>query len=326
MPANLTPDYDRADAKYRAATDDEARLLALREMFSVIPKHKGTEKLQADLKQRISLLRKTIARAPAKSGPDPFYIPRSGAGQVVFVGPPNVGKSLLVGRTTHAPVKVADYPFTTALPVPGMAHWEDIQLELVDTPPVTADHIPPGLMGTIRSSDILALVVDASTDPLEQTDLLLTLMAQRELILHSVPRAQLDPSTPHEHTAILVANKADLAPAEAIDTLRDLYADKIELLAVSAETGTGIDRMLARCWQLLSSIRVYTKEPGQPPDMKKPFVLESTSTVDDLAREIHRELPDKMRFAKLWRDGIPPGQQVHRTESLRDKDVVEIHE
>ena len=57
MPANLTPDYERAEAKLRAATTDEERMSALREMFATIPKHKGTEKLQADIKHRISLLR-----------------------------------------------------------------------------------------------------------------------------------------------------------------------------------------------------------------------------------------------------------------------------
>ena len=326
MPANLTPDYDRADAKYRAAVDDDGRLNALREMFAVIPKHKGTEKLQADLKHRISLLRKMMARAPQKAGPDPFYIPRSGAGQIVIVGPPNVGKSLLVGSTTHAPVKVTEYPFATALPVPGMAHWEDVQLELVDTPPVTADHIPPGLMGTIRSGDIAALMVDASADPLEQTDMLLTLMASRELQLRSVPRDQLDPSNPHDHSALLIANKADLAPPDVITTLRELYADKIEILPVSAATGMGVNALLERCWQFLASIRIYTKEPGLEPDMKKPFVLDAGSTIEDLAREIHRELPQRMKFARLWRTGIHAGQQVHRSEPLHDKDVVEIHQ
>ena len=170
MPANLTPDYERAEQRYRAAADDDQRLEALREMFATIPKHKGTEKLQADLKRRISELRKAAHKKKA-GGTDLFHVPRSGAGQVVLVGPPNVGKSLLVGKTTHAPVKVADYPFTTALPVPGMAWHHDVQIELVDTPPVTAEHIPGSLLGTIRAADIIALVVDAAADPLEEADM-----------------------------------------------------------------------------------------------------------------------------------------------------------
>ncbi|WP_428939414.1 GTPase [Fontivita pretiosa] len=325
MPANLTPDYERAEQRYRSATTDEQRLEALREMFATIPKHKGTEKLQADIKRRISQLRKAIARKPAR-GTDLFHVPRGGAGQVVLVGPPNTGKSLIVARTTHAPVKVADYPFSTALPVPGMAQYQDVQIELVDTPPLTADHIPGGLLGTIRNSDIIAIVVDAAADPLEQAEMVASLLAGRGLVLRSVPLNQLDPGDFNQHCAILVANKIDLAPQQTVATLQELYAGKLEVLPVSAATGEGLDRLLERCWQLLSLVRVYTKQPGKPVDKTKPFTLEIGSTVEDLAREIHQELPRKMTFARIWGDGRFAGQQVHRTEILHDRDIVEIHQ
>lgn len=325
MPANLTPDYERAEQRYRSAATDDERLQALREMYATIPKHKGTEKLQADIKRKISQLRKTISRKPSK-GADLFHVPRAGAGQVVLIGPPNVGKSMIVATTTHAPVKVADYPFTTALPVPGMASYQDVQIELVDTPPVTAEHIPGGLLGTIRNSDIIAIVVDASQDPLEQAEMVIALLQSRGLELRSVPISQLDPADFNQHCAILVANKVDLSTAETISTLRELYADRLEVCAVSAATGEGLDRLIERFWQLLSLVRVYTKQPGKPPDNTKPFTLTIGSTVEDLAREIHAELPQKMTFARIWGDGRFAGQQVHRTEVLRDRDVVEIHE
>ena len=165
MPANLTPDYERAEERLRQAADDAERLEALREMLSTIPKHKGTEKMQADIKRRISQLTKAAAKKTHVKGVDPFHIPRGGAGQIVLVGPPNVGKSQLLATTTHAAVKVADYPFTTALPAPGMWNYQDVQMELVDTPPVTAGHVPPGLLGTIRAADIIAVVVDAADEP-----------------------------------------------------------------------------------------------------------------------------------------------------------------
>jgi hypothetical protein len=167
VPANLTPDYERAERRYREAGDDEQRLAALREMFATVPKHKGTEKIQADLKRRISQFRKAVARKPLKAI-DPFHVPRSGAGQAVLVGLPNVGKSSLVAKLTHAPVKIAPYPFTTSVPVPGMCLYEDVQLELVDTPPLTVEHVPGGLLNTIRNADVIVLVVDASSEPLEQ--------------------------------------------------------------------------------------------------------------------------------------------------------------
>lgn len=325
MPANLTPDYERAEDRYRQAVTDEDKLEALRQMFATIPKHKGTEKLQADLKRRISQFRKTIAKKPAK-GADPFHVPRSGAGQVVLIGPPNVGKSMLVARTTHAPAKVADYPFTTAIPLPGMAHYEDVQIELVDTPPITPGHIPGGLMGTIRSADIVAIVVDASEDPLEEAEMVLSLLTERGLNLRSVPINQLDRSDFAQCSAVLVANKCDLADPETTATFAELYRDRIEVRFVSAETGKGLEELLRRFWELLAVIRVYTKQPGKPPDTGRPFTLEIGSTVEDLAREIHRELPEKMKFARAWGEGRHAGQQVHRTETLHDRDVVEIHE
>jgi ribosome-interacting GTPase 1 len=325
MPANLTPDYERAEQRYRSAITDEERLEALREMYATIPKHKGTEKLQADLKRKISQSRKTIAKKPSR-GTDLFHIPRAGAGQVVLVGPPNSGKSMLVAKTTHAPVKVADYPFTTSLPVPGMAHYQDVQIELVDTPPVTADHIPGGLLGTIRNSDVIAIIIDASEDPLEHADMVISLLERRGLSLRTLPLNQLDPSDFNQRSAILIANKIDLSVPEEIETLRELYASRLELIAVSALTGQGLEAMLERAWELLSLVRVYTKQPGKPAEKAKPFTLEIGSTVEDLAREIHQELPAKMTFARIWGDGRFSGQQVHRTEVLHDRDVVEIHE
>lgn len=326
MPANLTPDYERAERRYREAATDDQRLDALREMFAQIPKHKGTEKLQADLKRKMSQLRKAAAKKGPAKATDLFHVPRAGAGQVVLVGAPNSGKSMLVARTTHAPVKVTDYPFATALPVPGMARYHDVQIMLVDTPPVTADHIPGALLGTIRAADIIALVVDAAADPLGQADMLLDLLSGRGLVLRTAPLNEIDPFDPAQHSALLVLNKVDLADRETADTFRDLYASRLEVWPVSAATGEGLDALIERFWQLLAVVRVYTKHPGKPPDKSKPFTLDVGATVDDLAREIHRELPEKMKFARIWGDGRFAGQQVHRTEVLHDLDVVEIHE
>jgi len=326
MPANLTPDYARAEQRYRSASTDAERLDALQEMLRHIPKHKGTEKMQADLKRRISELRKAAGSKGPSRGPDPFHIPRSGAGQVVLIGPPNVGKSMLVARTTKAPVKVTDYPFATPLPVPGMAHFEDVQIELVDTPPVAAGHLPAGLIGTVRSADVVCMVVDLSNDPLEQAELVRGLLASKGISVRSVPRDQRGGDDPGLLSGLIVANKSDAASAGDLDALRELYGGELDVLPVSAEMGEGLDRLLERLWQLLAVIRVYAKQPGKPADYDRPFTLPVGSTVEDLARQIHRELPEKMKHARLWGHARFDGQQVHRTEPLRDKDVVEIHE
>jgi len=324
MPANLTPDYERAELRYRQATTDPERLEALREMLSLVPKHKGTEKIQADLKRKISQLRKSEARKPAH-GPDLFHVPKGGAGQVVLTGPPNSGKSLLLSTTTGASVKVADYPFTTAVPAPGMWRYEDVQIQLVDTPPLTSEHIVPGLMGTIRFADVICIVVDARLG-LEQADMMLKTLGDKGLKLDSLPRAELDASDANHYPALIAANRADLAAPGDLETLAKLYQGVLEVIPLSAATGEGLTRLQRRLWQLLSVVRIYTKEPGKPPDHSKPFTLETGATVEDLAAEIHRELPKKMKFARIWGDGRFSGQHVHRTEVLHDKDIVEIHQ
>jgi len=347
MPANLTPEYEKAELRYRQATSDEERLAGLQAMLSAIPKHKGTEKMQADIKRRISQVRHEGQKAALSKGLDPFHIPRSGAGQVVLVGAPNCGKSSLLAATTHAPVKVAEYPFTTVVPQPGMWHQDDVQIELVDTPPLTADHVPTGLTGTIRNADVVCVVVEAGETALEQADMVLGVLGARGLALCSAPRNELQAGNSSRHSGLVVATKADGASPETITALRELYAGSatcipaesgaqprnalrsgggLEVLAVSARTRQGLNEWFRRLWELLAMIRVYSKEPGRPPDLHKPFVMPAGATVADLARQIHRDLPERMKFARLWGHTRFEGQPVHKTEPLRDKDVVEIHE
>lgn len=325
MPANLTPEYERAEQRYREATDDAERLAALQAMLSTVPKHKGTEKLQADIKHRLSQLRHEQQRTAHTKGPDPFHIPHSGAGQVVLVGPPNTGKSSLLAATTNADARVADYPFTTVVPLPGMWTTDDVQIELVDTPPLTAEHVPTGLMGTIHNADVVGVVVEAGDAALDQVEMTLGVLAARGLSLRSSPRNELA-AAGGLRPGLIVANKTDLAAAGSVAALRELYGGKLDTFAVSARTGAGLDDLFRRLWALLAMIRVYPKEPGKPPDRHKPFTLPVGATVADLARLVHRDLPEAMKFARLWGHGRFEGQSVHRTEVLRDGDVVEIHE
>ena len=326
MPTNVTPEYERAQERFRQAATDDERLDALQEMLSTIPKHKGTEKVQADIKRRISQLRKSETRKGKRKGADPFHVPRSGAGQVILIGPPNVGKSSLVAATTNAPVKVAEYPYTTTFPTPGMCMFEDVQIELIDTPPVVEEHVPAGLMGTIRAADVVCVVADGSAEPLEQADMVLCLLADKGLWLQSLPRNELGTADPSRLSGLLAVNKMDLSPAGTAGVLRKLYGESLVVCPVSATTGERLDVLVERFWHLLAMVRVYTKQPGKPPDRKDPYALDIGSTVEDLARAIHRELPEKMKFARIWGDGRIAGQQVHRSEPLRDKDVVEIRE
>lgn len=326
MPANLTPEYEKAEQRYRQAASDVDRLAALQEMLAAIPKHKGTEKMQADLKRRLSQLRKDQQKSGHAKGPDPFHIPRSGAGQVVLIGAPNTGKSSLLAATTRAAAKIADYPFTTTVPQPGMWHRDDIQIELIDTPPVAPDGVPAGLSGTIRNADLVCIVAEANEAGLEEVETVLEVLRSRGLTLRTVTCQSLPKGDPGLRCGLIVANKCDLAAFEDIDALRQLYADQLEVVPVSARSGRGFDQWFHRLRELLGIIRIYSKQPGQPPDHEKPFALKTGSTVEDLARLIHRDLPASMKFARLWGHGRFEGQQVHKTEPLQDRDIVEIHE
>jgi uncharacterized protein len=326
MPANLTPEYEKAELRYKQATSDEERLAGLQAMLSAIPKHKGTEKMQADLKRRISQLRREEQKTAHSKGPDPFHIPKGGAGQVVLVGPPNTGKSSLLAATTSAPVKVADYPFATVVPQPGMWHKDDVQIELVDAPPMTPEHVPTGLMGTIRNADVVCVVVEAGDAALEQVEMALGVLSARGLALRPAARNELPAGDAGQRPGLIAATKADLASPGTIATLRELYAGGLAVVGVSARTGQGLDEWFQRLWGLLAMIRVYSKEPGRPPDLHKPFIVPVGATIAELARQIHRDLPERMKFARLWGHSRFEGQQVHKTEALRDKDVVEIHE
>ena len=216
MPANLTPEYEKAELRYRQATSDEERLTALQGMLSAIPKHKGTEKMQADLKRRISQLRRQEQKTAHTKGPDPFHIPKGGAGQVVLIGPPNTGKSSLLAATTNAEVRVADYPFTTVVPQPGMWTRDDVPIELVDTPPFTVDHVPTGLIGTIRNADVVCVVVEAGEAALDQVEMALGVLSARGLTLRSAARNELPTGDASQRPGLIVATKTDLAPADAI--------------------------------------------------------------------------------------------------------------
>jgi hypothetical protein len=203
---------------------------------------------------------------------------------------------------------------------------DDVQIELVDTPPFTAEHVPAGLIGTIHNADMVCVVAEAGDAALDQVEMALGVLRAHGLTLRSVPRNELAEAGAGFRPGLIVANKAELTTAGTLEALRELYRGILEVIAVSARTGGGLDDLFRRLWSLLAVIRVYAKEPGKPLDRRKPFLLPTGATIADLARLIHRDLPETMKFARLWGHGRFEGQPVHRTEVLRDGDAVEIHE
>ena len=329
VPANLTPQYRKAEQAYREATSDAERLACLEDMLACMPKHKGTEKLQADIKRRIAKLREKPATRAGARQRDPFHVEPGGSGQAALIGAPNCGKSALVGALTKARVQVTDYPFATHGPVPGMAHHEDVPIQLVDMPPVAPDALPPGIIGAYRNADVILVVVDlAAPDALEQLDAGLQILADKNIhpVDRHTERLEHDDQGRHVKATLIVGTKHDVEGAdETFQTLRELVDTQVPMLAVSATTGENLDKLLAHLFRTLEVIRVYCKVPGKPPDMEAPFILPRGSTVLDMARAVHREFPDRLKFACVWGSAKFDGQQVHRDHVLVDRDIVELH-
>ncbi len=328
MPANLTPDYHRAELRLRLARTNDEKIDALEEMLRVMPKHKGTDHLQADLKSRIAKLRKDEGKKTGRAGFS-HTVPREGAGQVVLVGPPNTGKSSLVRALTHATPEVGDYPFTTREATPGMMPFEDVAFQLVDLPPISEQHAEPWVFDIVRHADLVWVVLNA-VDALEGFDEVHRLLDVRNIGLVPAARGQAldDGTVKFRKPALVVLNQSDRAGArDAASVFDDLLERKWPLFAVSAHepAGGAVDLLRQRTFHVLDIIRVRTKQPGKPADPGAPFTLPSGSTVADLARRIHKDLVGSMKFARVWGTATFDGQAVQQDHVLVEGDVVEIH-
>jgi ribosome-interacting GTPase 1 len=329
MAVNLTPQYLEAEVAYKKAQTAEERLECLRKMWTLVPKHKASEKLQAELKTKISELKDEVEREkknPKKASVS-YKVPRQGAGQYVIVGPPNAGKSQLLKRLTRATPEVAPYPFTTREPQVGMMDWEDVRVQLIDTPPITADYLEGYLTGMVRAADAAVLMVDLADDdaPFAAEAVQERLTQVKTHLMGEAPATIEDPSHQVVRT-LLAANKSDAEGAsDRLEIVREMFGPRFPIHVLSAETGAGLEELRTALYQFLRVIRVYTKKPGKPPDLASPFTVPAGSTLLTLAGEVHRDFLETLKSARIWGTGVFDGQSVPRDHILHDKDVVELH-
>lgn len=329
MAANLTPQYLEAEAEYKKARTPEDRLACLQKMWSLLPKHKASEKLQAELKKKISDVREEAEHHPkgAKKGGVSYKVPCQGSGQVILLGGPNAGKSKLLTRLTRATPEVAPYPFTTHEPHVGMMEWEDVKVQLIDTPPITADFLEGYLSSMVRTADAALLLADLGDDdgPFAAEAVVERLAHTKTVLVGQLPETADDPSLEYVRT-LLVANKSDVpGAADRLDIVREMFGPRFPVHVLSAETGEGLEDLRTAVYRFLNVIRVYTKRPGKPADMDSPFTCPAGSTLLELAALVHRDFAEKLKSARIWGTGVYDGQTVTRDHVLHDKDVVELH-
>ena len=325
MPANLTPAYLQADAVFRAAATREEKRAALEEMLRVLPRHKGTDHLHADLRARLSRLRREPVSAHAKGFS--HHIPREGAGQVALVGCPNAGKSSLVAALTHARPEVAPYPLTTREATPGMMPFEDVAFQLVDLPPLCREHVEPWVYDLVRAADLVWLVA-AVEQALDGPDVVTGLLGAKGIGLRPAETGAPTASPPGwaSKPALLVVTGMDRPGAAGdLEALRQLLEAPWPIVPVSAATCGGFTELGRETFAALGIMRIYTKEPGKDPDRERPFTLARGSTVGDLAATIHRDIARQLRYARVWGRGAFAGQAVGEAHVLVEGDVVEIH-
>jgi len=323
MPANLPPQYFDAEKNFREAKDPLEKIAALEEMLAIMPKHKGTDHLRAELRTRIAKLTQLAAK---KSGARraSMVIEKEGAAQVAVIGLPNAGKSRLVATVTNASPPAAEYPFTTHSAVPGMMEFENIKIQMIDTPPLAPQSIEFWLPPLLRRADALLIMLDLSADPLGQMESIISQLAKMRIIIGDTG-ADSEFTVWHQK-ALLIGNKLDLdGAAGSYEALKAKYESQFPLIAISAKQGTGLEELKAKIYQVLDIIRVYTKVPGSKPDFTDPIVIDRGSTLADAAAEVHKDFAAGMKYARIWGSGKHDGVMARRDHILEDGDIIELH-
>ena len=325
MPANLTPAYFEAEKKFRSAKNAAEKIAALEEMLAVMPKHKGTDHLRADLRSRISKLTQQTAK---KSGAQraTMLIDKEGAAQVAMVGLPNSGKSQLLSSITNASPTVAEYPFTTSKATPGMMPFKDIKIQLIDTPPLVPQAIQWWLPTMLRQADALLVMIDLSDEPLSQMKTVVGQLKKMRIIIGSSTTENEPEGVLWPKKTLVIANKLDLdRDGQNRKALRDKYEGQLPVVAISAKEGTGLDELKQTVYRMLDIIRVYTKTPGKKADLSDPVILKKGGTLKEAAATIHKDFAEKMKYVRIWGSGKHAGIMARRDHILEDGDVIELH-
>jgi small GTP-binding protein len=327
MPTNLPADYFNAEERFRSATTTEDKIKHLEEMMGTIPKHKGTDHLRADLRKKLSKL-KTAAtsKKTSKKQVSAYHINKEGAGQIIIIGTTNVGKSSLVANQTNADPEISAVPFTTWSAMPGMMMIDNIQVQLIDTPPFSEEYIDPEFLNLIRRVDLVLIMIDLHANPVQQFEFVLQKLQENRIApKHLEGKIEVEGFLLHVPTLVVV-NKYDSEEFEEhYQIFQELLGQEYPMVPVSVQTGHNMDTLKQTIFEKLNVIRVYSKAPGKDVDKTAPFVVEQGIQLGDFAGKVHKDFQEKLKSAKIWGTSADfPGQMVSRDHVLEDEDVVEL--
>ncbi|MCX6799263.1 MAG: 50S ribosome-binding GTPase [Candidatus Diapherotrites archaeon] len=355
MPTNVTVDFERARDKSQKAKSAEEKLNALYEMQRFAPSHKGGENLRRDISRKIAQVKKEQEKQRKRekqkgSGPS-LAVKKEGIGQIAIVGLPNSGKSWLLNKLTGVDVEIAPYPFTTKKPVVGMMNYKGAKIQLVELPALVEGSSSgkangPQLLSVARTADAVIMAV---RDSEEQRVLLRELRSANIAVNEKKPMIEV---TPNKFGGIEIANKKNLkAPMRELISflkVRGLYNVNVVLneelrnmqqvdralddrivyknaLLVNPFTEKNIESLPQKIFSLLGRVLIYTKRPGEKPDLEAPLALPKGATIEDAARMLHKDLAERLKFARVWGGSKFGGQRVARDYRLQNLDVVEIY-
>jgi small GTP-binding protein len=304
MPANLPPQFFELQKKLNQVKEVQEKIEILEEMLAICPKHKGTERVQEEIKKKISKLKKEKPKKAKKE--EIYFVKKEGAGQVLILGPPNSGKTSLINALCNTNFKVADYPFATQLPTPGMLKYENLLIQIVDMPPLTKEFKPGWMKNLAKQADLVLLLMDLNEEPDKQLKELTEILEEWK-----VPKENI----------FLVWNKLDLDSARVHF---EKFKNQTKMFAISVVERIGIEDLKRKIFERLKIIRVYAKEPRKEIDFENPFILKRNTKLIDFVKEINKEWAEKFKGARLYQDDLKNFKVVGRDYILKDGDIIEI--